>query len=121
MNAGVHLSVAIAPSGTNAAEAERRVKAFCAAKGVVGEVVASPKEAVGRYVLVMDASLETPVKEVDKLIAALEAGADLAVGTRRRWLGSADCAFRCYKIDALREGRPKTTVRVRVMWKRNPA
>ncbi len=36
----------------------------------------------GRYVLFIDADLATPVSEIGKMIGALEAGADIAIGTR---------------------------------------
>ncbi len=36
----------------------------------------------GRVVLLTDADLSTPIKEVDKLMAALEGGADVAIGSR---------------------------------------
>ena len=39
-------------------------------------------EARGRYVLMTDADLSAPIKEVDKLIAAIEKGADVAIGSR---------------------------------------
>jgi dolichyl-phosphate beta-glucosyltransferase len=38
--------------------------------------------AVGRFVLFSDADLATPIEEVEKLIAALEVGADVAIGSR---------------------------------------
>lgn len=38
--------------------------------------------AQGRYVLFSDADLSTPIEEVERLIAALEAGADVAIGSR---------------------------------------
>ena len=37
----------------------------------------------GRYVLFSDADLSTPIEEVEKLLSALEAGADVAIGSRR--------------------------------------
>lgn len=39
-------------------------------------------EAKGRYVLLTDADLSTPMKEVDKLTAILENGSDVAIGSR---------------------------------------
>ena len=39
-------------------------------------------EARGRYVLMTDADLSAPIKEVDKLIVAIEKGADVAIGSR---------------------------------------
>lgn len=39
-------------------------------------------KAAGRYLLFSDADLSTPIKEVDKLLAALESGADIAIASR---------------------------------------
>jgi dolichyl-phosphate beta-glucosyltransferase len=39
-------------------------------------------EARGRYVLLTDADLSAPIKESDRLTAALEKGADVAIGSR---------------------------------------
>ena len=39
-------------------------------------------EARGRYLLFSDADLSTPIAEVGRLIAALEAGGDIAIGSR---------------------------------------
>ncbi|MCK4548057.1 MAG: glycosyltransferase family 2 protein [Candidatus Eisenbacteria sp.] len=39
-------------------------------------------EASGRYVLFSDTDLSTPIQEVEKLIQALETGADVAIGSR---------------------------------------
>lgn len=39
--------------------------------------------AKGRFVLFSDADLSTPIEEVEKLLAALSAGADIAIGSRR--------------------------------------
>ena len=36
----------------------------------------------GRYVLLTDADLSSPIKESEKLVAALEKGADVAIGSR---------------------------------------
>ena len=36
----------------------------------------------GRYLLFSDADLSTPIAEVERLVAALEAGADVAIGSR---------------------------------------
>ncbi|MEI8344979.1 MAG: dolichyl-phosphate beta-glucosyltransferase [Candidatus Omnitrophota bacterium] len=38
--------------------------------------------AQGRYVLLTDADLSTPIKEVDKLLLRLESGFDVAIGSR---------------------------------------
>ena len=38
--------------------------------------------AKGEYVLLTDADLSTPMKEVEKLLTALEAGTDVAIGSR---------------------------------------
>jgi glycosyltransferase involved in cell wall biosynthesis len=40
-------------------------------------------EGKGRYVLFIDADLATPIHEVGKVIGALEAGYDIAIGTRQ--------------------------------------
>ena len=37
----------------------------------------------GQYILFSDADLSTPIEEIEKLLAALEAGADVAIGSRR--------------------------------------
>jgi dolichyl-phosphate beta-glucosyltransferase len=39
-------------------------------------------EAAGRYVLFSDSDLSTPIEEVERLIQAIDAGADLAIGSR---------------------------------------
>ena len=39
-------------------------------------------EAKGRYILLTDADLSSPIKESDKLVAALERGSDVAIGSR---------------------------------------
>ena len=49
-------------------------KGFAARQGVLA--------ASGRYVLLTDADLSAPIKESDKLIRALEAGSDVAIGSR---------------------------------------
>ena len=49
-------------------------------------------EATGRYVLLTDADLSAPIKEVDRLTAALEKGADVAIGSRAT--GGKDCDVR---------------------------
>jgi dolichyl-phosphate beta-glucosyltransferase len=49
-------------------------KGFAARRGALA--------ARGRYVLLTDADLSTPIKEVDKLIAVLEGGQDVAIGSR---------------------------------------
>jgi len=40
-------------------------------------------EAKGRLVLMSDADLSTPIEELEKLVQAIEQGADVAVGSRR--------------------------------------
>lgn len=45
-------------------------------------VRAGMRAARGRYVLFSDADLSTPIEEATRLIAALEAGADVAIGSR---------------------------------------
>lgn len=59
-------------------------KGFAARQGVMA--------ALGRYVLLTDADLSAPIKEIDKLLAALENGADLAIGSRA--LRAKDCDVR---------------------------
>lgn len=49
-------------------------------------------EARGRYVLLTDADLSSPIKEVDRLISALEKGAAMAIGSRA--LREKDCEVR---------------------------
>ena len=88
--------------------------------------------ACGRYLLFSDADLSTPIAEVERLIAALEAGADIAIGSRalagsdvrvsqawwRRSMGrvfnhivrrvsvpgirDTQCGFKCFRRDAAR-------------------
>ncbi len=49
-----------------------------------GEAVRRGLElARGEHVLFSDADLSTPIEEVEKLLAALDAGADIAIGSRR--------------------------------------
>ena len=89
-------------------------------------------EACGRYLLFSDADLSTPIAEAERLIAALEAGADIAIGSRaladsdvrvrqawwRRSMGrvfnhivrrvavpdilDTQCGFKCFRRDAAR-------------------
>ena len=86
----------------------------------------------GRYLLFSDADLSTPIAEVERLIAALEAGADIAIGSRalagsdvrvsQAWwrrsmgrvfnhivrrvavpgIGDTQCGFKCFRRDAAR-------------------
>ncbi len=44
----------------------------------------------GRYILLTDVDLSAPIKEVDKLIQALEEGSDVAIGSRALHAPSAD-------------------------------
>jgi len=90
-------------------------------------------EAEGRIILITDAGLPAPIKECEKLIAALEAGCDVATGSRvlkevgcdvqqspgrflarrafhwliRPWapkgIHDTQCGFRCFKRAAARE------------------
>lgn len=92
-NGPVFLSVLIPAvyEGDILAEALRRVQAYAHAKGIVCEAVAtkialheSLSDVHGRYVLIADARMRTPIKEVDKLIHVLEKGADVAVGSLGR-------------------------------------
>ena len=86
----------------------------------------------GRYLLFSDADLSTPIAEVERLIAALEAGGDVAIGSRAlddsdvrvrqawwrqsmgrvfnqivRWVAVPDvrdtqCGFKCFRRDTAR-------------------
>ncbi len=51
-------------------------------RGKGGAVKAGMLAARGRYVLFTDADQSTPISEVDKLLAQLEAGYDIAIGSR---------------------------------------
>jgi dolichyl-phosphate beta-glucosyltransferase len=51
-------------------------------RGKGGAVKAGMLAAQGRYVLFTDADQSTPIREVDKLLEKLEAGYDLAIGSR---------------------------------------
>jgi dolichyl-phosphate beta-glucosyltransferase len=51
-------------------------------RGKGGAVKAGMLAATGRYVLFADADQSTPISEVEKLLAKLEAGYDLAIGSR---------------------------------------
>ncbi len=48
--------------------------------------------ASGRYVLLSDADLSAPIKEVDHLVAAIDEGADVAIGSRA--VKKKDCQVR---------------------------
>ena len=64
-----------------------------AGQGVLG--------ATGRYVLLTEVGLATPIKEVDKLVQALEKGADIAVGSRA--VHAKDCDVRQNPLGRVRE------------------
>ena len=51
-------------------------------RGKGGAVKAGMLAAQGRYVLFTDADQSTPIAEVDKLLAKLDAGYDMAIGSR---------------------------------------
>jgi len=53
-------------------------------RGKGAAVRTGAREAVGETVLYLDADLSTPPDEVPKLLAALEGGADIAIGSRLR-------------------------------------
>ncbi len=53
-----------------------RGKGFTSRRGML--------EARGKYVLLTDADLSSPIKEVDRLIAAIGSGADVAIGSRAK-------------------------------------
>jgi dolichyl-phosphate beta-glucosyltransferase len=59
--------------------AANRGKGYCVRKGVM--------QARGRIILFTDAELSSPIEEAPKLLQALGAGADIAIGSR--WLHSA--------------------------------
>lgn len=50
--------------------------------------------APGRYIVIAPAGSGTPIKEMDKLLAALEAGADIAAGTRFHSKKGCDVQFK---------------------------
>ncbi len=56
-------------------------KGFACRKGI--------EHAEGRYILITDTDLSSPIKEVSRLIAALESGSDVAIGSRA--LRDKDC------------------------------
>ncbi len=88
--------------------------------------------AKGKYILLTDTDLSSPIKEVDKLISSLEAGADIAIGSRAvreagadvqqsvkrrlsgrifnffvrlfviRGIKDTQCGFKCFKKEAAR-------------------
>lgn len=58
--------------------ATNRGKGYCVRKGVM--------QAGGRIILFTDADLSAPIEEAPKLLEALEAGADIAIGSR--WMRS---------------------------------
>jgi len=61
-------------------------------RGKGGAVKAGMLAAQGRYILFTDADQSTPISEVDKLLAKLDAGYDMAIGSRA--LAGADVARR---------------------------
>ncbi len=91
------------------------------------------QESQGDYVLISDADLSTPIKEIDKLLHAIEEGADIAIGSRalrekgtdvqqsfKRWLSGrvfnlfvqavllrgyldTQCGFKCFKAEIAKE------------------
>jgi dolichyl-phosphate beta-glucosyltransferase len=61
---------------------EVKVVALPANRGKGRALAAGVAQATGEFVLVSDADLSTPIEEVSKLQAALEGGADVAVGSR---------------------------------------
>ena len=100
-------------------------KGFAVRQGVLA--------ASGRFILVTDADLSSPIKESDKLRKALEDGCDIAIGSRalrspggdvqqsfRRWfagrvfnalvrllalkgISDTQCGFKCFKKEAAHE------------------
>ena len=73
-----HLPLKFIRSDTN------RGKGYTSRRGML--------EACGRYVLLTDADLSAPIKEADRLTAALEKGVDVAIGSRAT--GDKDCDIR---------------------------
>jgi dolichyl-phosphate beta-glucosyltransferase len=115
----VYLSVVIPAYNEekNILEAIRRVEAFMSLKGWDWELVKDafiPRgvlAAQGKYVLVMNPDLCIPIKEVDKLIAVLEQGHDVAIGSRAggiklfflKGFQDTKCNFRCFKKEVAHE------------------
>jgi dolichyl-phosphate beta-glucosyltransferase len=64
-------------------ETDRRIRVFaCPHMGKGAAVRMGMLNAHGRFVLFMDADGATPLNEVPKLVAAIEAGSDVAIGSR---------------------------------------
>ncbi len=64
-------------------ETDRRIRVFaCPHMGKGAAVRMGMLNAHGRFVLFMDADGATPLNEVPKLLAAMEAGSDVAIGSR---------------------------------------
>ncbi len=119
----VYLSVVIPAYNEekNILETIRRVEAFMSLKGWNWELVKDafiPRgvlTAKGKYVLVMNPDLCIPIKEVDKLIAVLEQGHDVAIGSRAlrapggiklfflKGFQDTKCSFRCFKKEIAHE------------------
>jgi dolichyl-phosphate beta-glucosyltransferase len=58
------------------------VRAYERNRGKGAAFAAGVARARGEYVLLADADLSTPLSELGKLVAAVEAGADIAIGSR---------------------------------------
>jgi dolichyl-phosphate beta-glucosyltransferase len=70
---------------TAAAEADPRLKpvfAYEENRGKGAAFAAGVRRAEGDYVLLADADLSTPIEELSKLTAAVDGGADVAIGSR---------------------------------------
>jgi glycosyltransferase involved in cell wall biosynthesis len=67
---------------------ERRLLEHSRNRGKGAAVRTGCLAASGRYVVFIDADLATPPQEIGGLLAALEAGADVAIGVRRQTDGS---------------------------------
>jgi glycosyltransferase involved in cell wall biosynthesis len=63
-----------APPGIKLIESDHRGKGYAVRTGMLN--------AESKYVLFIDADLATPISEVGKMIGSLEAGHDIAIGTR---------------------------------------
>lgn len=99
---GPFVSVLISGDRQAADDAARRALAYLSLDKCEHEIVSvtdgSLKDAFlsakGRYIVVAPAGSGTPVKEADKLIAALESGAAVASGTRFHSKKNCDVQFK---------------------------
>ncbi len=61
----------------------RPVVEYDSNRGKGAAVAAGVRSAAGEWILIVDIDLSTPLEELGKLVRAVEAGADVAVGSRR--------------------------------------